>query len=463
MSRIPDEQSMIRITPAEVASSHVDDLLKRQANLRGEGISRDRRRAWYYGNWFIFSIAGLLGAVAAWGLWEPWFNDLAYIQGKIEQIEWAGGANLPAELDLPDDVDLIGLGSITVNNEKFLLLPQTRPLGERDPNRGIDREALQVGKEVGLYVDDEAADEVGMGAVVYVDPNPPAMARPTQSFQEHLKHQQAAGFLLFPTVAALAGLLIGAADGLVCRLWRRVLIAGLVGFFVGFVGCFVTSIIAGMIYMPLRALAENQANGQGAGGLGTLGLLIQVGGRGLAWTLAGMAMGLGQGIALRSGRLLLYGFLGGAIGGLLGGMLFDPIHLILVGEGAPSAHLSRLVGFGVIGLSIGLMIGIVELLARDAWLRMVQGPLSGKEFLVFKDQIQIGASPRSDIYLFNDPEVAERHAVIRAAADQYEIESVDRFRPVLVNGRPVNHQRLRHGDEITLGRTVFVFQRRRTD
>jgi len=34
---------------------------------------------------------------------------------------------------------------------------------------------------------------------------------------------------------------------------------------------------------------------------------------------------------------------------------------------------------------------------------------------------------------------------------------------VLVNGRPVQRARLRHGDQIALGDTVFSFHRRRTD
>jgi hypothetical protein len=177
-----------------------------------------------------------------------------------------------------------------------------------------------------------------------------------------------------------------------------------------------------------------------------------------------MAMGLGQGTALRSPRLLLYGFLGGAIGGLLGGLVFDPIDLILLGADKPSAHWSRLAGIAAIGLCVGLMIGVVELLARDAWLQMQRGPLAGKEFLIFKDLVTLGASPRSDIYLFNDKAIAEKHAVIRAASDQYEIESVGGppF-PLLVNGHVLERGRLRPGDQITLGDTVFVFQRRRTD
>ena len=46
-----------------------------------------------------------------------------------------------------------------------------------------------------------------------------------------------------------------------------------------------------------------------------LAFTVQLLGRTLAWTLVGMAMGLGQGIALRSKRLFIYGFLGGLLVG----------------------------------------------------------------------------------------------------------------------------------------------------
>jgi hypothetical protein len=198
------------------------------------------------------------------------------------------------------------------------------------------------------------------------------------------------------------------------------------------------------------------------GSLGVFGFVLQMVGRSLAWCLAGVAMGLGQGIALRSKRLLIYGLLGGVVGGLLGGMLFDPIDIIFLGADKPSGHWSRLIGFGVIGLSVGGMIGVVELLARDAWLRMTQGPLTGKEFLLFKDVMAVGASPRSDIYLFNDPLVAPDHASIRAVGDEVEIEARKSTHPIVLNNRTVQRARLRHGDNVTIGRTVFVFQRRKS-
>jgi hypothetical protein len=270
------------------------------------------------------------------------------------------------------------------------------------------------------------------------------------------KRRFVASLLMFPLIAACIGLLIGAADGLMCRLLRRALLAGAVGFVFGFVGGFISgNLLAEIIYGLLTRFAAEHT--------GTLAFSLQTGGRGMAWALAGMAMGLGQGLALRSRRLLAYGFLGGLIGGLLGGLLFDPIDMLLLGTDKPSSSVSRWVGFGVIGAVVGLMIGIVERLARDAWLRMTEGPLAGKEFLVFKDVMRMGSSPRSEIYLFNDPAVAAQHAIIRATGDIYEIENTCRENPACLNGRPMQRSRLRHGDRISLGRTAFVFQRQRAD
>src|SRR5262249_14304285 len=157
----------------------------------------------------------------------------------------------------------------------------------------------------------------------------------------------AAGLMLFALVAGMIGLFIGAADGLVCRLPRRALLCGIVGLFVGLVGGFIASLFGGLVYSPLTALAMKQGDG---GGFGSLGFTIQLVGRSLAWGFTGLAMGLGQGLALRSNRLLLYGLIGGVVGGLLGGLFFDPIDLILLGgAGKPSAHWSRLIGIAMIG------------------------------------------------------------------------------------------------------------------
>jgi hypothetical protein len=350
---------------------------------------------------------------------------------------------------------------MVVNGQTVYFLEGVREIKKEGRWKTLDLESLQAGENVGAYVEFIAGRDRDFAFAAFVQRGPPPLwpqkARLTLE-RQHSRHR-AASLLLFPLVAGLIGLFIGAVDGFICRLPRRALLSGAVGLVVGLVGGFITGLIAEVIYAPLSLLATKQALASGS--LSTFAFIIQMIGRSIAWAMAGVAMGLGQGIALRSKRLLLYGLLGGIVGGLLGGILFDPFDQLLLGPDKPSAHWSRLIGFAVVGGSVGAMIGIVELLARDAWLRMTQGPLTGKEFLLFKDIMNIGSSPRSDIYLFNDSQVAEHHAIIRAVGDECEIESRRGTYAVLLNNRSVSRARLRHGDNVTIGRTAFVFQRRR--
>ena len=83
-----DPSGTIRITKEEATSSHVDDMLKRQASLRGEGgIRRSGKGKWYLQNWFVFSIVGCLAAIGGWALLEPWYDDVFYIQGTITALD----------------------------------------------------------------------------------------------------------------------------------------------------------------------------------------------------------------------------------------------------------------------------------------------------------------------------------------------------------------------------------------
>jgi hypothetical protein len=403
----------------------------------------------------------MVGAVLAWAILEPYFDDNEYLQGQIAELNAIDF--LPkAMADSPREVNPANRGSLVINGQKIYFLTNAKELKADGSKPRFDPKTFKVGDTVGVYVEYMRSRDLDLAIGEFVVRSPPPLppARAKMTLDQLSARSHAAGLLLFPLVAGLIGLCVGAVDGLVCRLPRRALLSGLIGLLVGFVGGFVSSILANVAYTPLTQLAMRQG-GDNFASLSTFGFVIQMLGRSLAWCLAGMAMGLGQGIALRSKRLLIYGLLGGVVGGLLGGLLFDPIDLILLGPDKPSAHWSRLIGFGVIGLSVGAMIGVVELLARDAWLRMTQGPLTGKEFLLFKDVMNIGSSPRSDIYLFNDPAVAENHATIRAVGDECEIEARQTTHPIQLNTRALHRGRLRHGDNVTIGRTVFVFQRRK--
>jgi hypothetical protein len=457
--------NLIRITMEDATSAHVEDLLRRQMSLRGEqGVARDQRK-WYYQNWIIFMISGALAAFAAWAVIEPRFEDNPYVQGQITEIH--PDEEMPEYIPGADEKGVQwrigGHGRIQIGDDSIWIADDAREWGPKGAGAIVNVESLKVGQEIGVYAEYHAVagNAISLGRFIVLSPKPWPPGEQHLDIPRLKARTNAMGMLLFPLVAGFIGLALGAADGAVCRHLRRALLSGLIGFFVGLVGGFISGILGDLVYAPLNHLALAQL-GSSDGGFTPLAFLLQMIGRSFAWALAGMAMGLGQGIALRSVRLLLYGLIGGLIGGLFGGLFFDPIDILLLGPDKPSAWISRLVGLLVIGGSVGATIGLVELLARDAWLRMVEGPLAGKEFLLFKDIMNVGASPRSDIYLFNDPQVAQQHAMLRLVGEDCEIEAKNQQTLVMLNNRIVSSSRLRHGDRIAIGRTVFVFQTRKT-
>jgi hypothetical protein len=87
------------------------------------------------------------------------------------------------------------------------------------------------------------------------------------------------------------------------------------------------------------------------------------------------------GIIGRSGKKTAYGAIGGAIGAAIGGLIFDPISFATKG-----GAVSRAVGFALLGMATGIAMGLVESALKDRWLYVTAGPLSGKQFILYKPQ-----------------------------------------------------------------------------
>ncbi|MHB1560139.1 MAG: FHA domain-containing protein [Isosphaeraceae bacterium] len=263
--------------------------------------------------------------------------------------------------------------------------------------------------------------------------------------------------LLFPSVAAMSGLFIGAAEGIMCRNLERALICGSVSLAVGLLGGAVALIPTGIVYAIMRTIASS-VSGHDDVRMPPVGVgwAFQIMGRGAAWAVAAIPAGLGQGIALREPKIIVNGLLGAVLGGLVGGMLFDPIYLVFASDHA-EGWLSRGVGLTTIGLSVGLLVGIVEQWTKSAWLLMKAGPLAGKQFVVFRNPTVLGSSPKADIYLFKDEAIEPRHALIHDRGGRYEIEDLNSADGTYVNGIPVHRKVLHAGDQIVLGKTVLVF------
>ena len=238
------------------------------------------------------------------------------------------------------------------------------------------------------------------------------------------------------------GLCLGAVEGIVGRVYEKAAIGGLLGLTIGFAGGFIGGVLGQIIFGLLLS----------AGGLGFAGVVIA---RVLGWAVVGMCVGLGQGVAIRSTRKILNGLLGGLIGGAVGGLLFD-----FIGGFFQGGETSRAIAITVLGACAGAAIGMVEELAKQAWLRIVQGPLTGKEFILYHAVTAIGSSPKCEITIPKDPYILPQHCAIRTAGRGYTLDSVDERSPAVVNGRPVRQAALRDGDQIQLGHTVLLYSER---
>jgi len=173
--------------------------------------------------------------------------------------------------------------------------------------------------------------------------------------------------------------------------------------------------------------------------------------RGIAWLLVGVAAGVAAGAAARSWKRVGLAAAGGAVGGFLGGFIFDffPVDWEWV---------SQAVGMTLTGLLIGLAMGLVEQASKSRWIEIVAGGLAGKQFILYKNDIVLGSSPRADITLIKDPAIGEFGAQLTMRGSRATISVLDTTTPVLVNGAAVATADIRDSDIISVGNTQLRFR-----
>ena len=252
----------------------------------------------------------------------------------------------------------------------------------------------------------------------------------------------AAFYLNFGALALLSGLiggLINASQVQVLELTpivkRR--------FVQGFVICALLS-LPSTYYSNVAFAAILNAGGWRIGQPGSLAYLIF--GRLIGWSMMGVMLGAGVGIATFSAPNILKGAAGGLAGGFLGGVLFDAISAISGGGLS-----SRLFGLSAIGLMIGLFIGLIQELTKAAWLTVESGRLRGREFRLEKGLATVGRAEESDIGLFGDLAVAPRHATIERRGTEFSIKDLTRDPGTFVNGQRIESAPLHPGDLIGIG------------
>lgn len=251
---------------------------------------------------------------------------------------------------------------------------------------------------------------------------------------------------------------ISAADDFASgALGRGGIFAG-IGFLLGTIGTLVGLFCIGIITILIDQILDKAGikPPESVGGLVFFSMLHRT----PIWLMLGVLCGIVICTLGRSWRRVLLGAIGGAVGGLLGGLLFDPIGYMLGDiQAGGSAWFSRLIGFSVMGITIGFAIAFAEQAAKQAWLSIERGRLIGKQFIIYRNPTRIGASYSNDVFLFKDQSVQPDHARITKRGGGYQIESLPGAL-IRVNGQPVASRAIKSGDTVQIGETVMRFQTR---
>jgi VWFA-related protein len=249
--------------------------------------------------------------------------------------------------------------------------------------------------------------------------------------------------LLGSIAGAGVGLALGGVEALRGREGRRGVRRVVLALLLGGAGGAAGAAIGRALFARLGGVLVQALLGHEAVGL-ALGLAA-------GWSLLGATLGAAGGIAERSARRAAYGVAGGALGGFVGGLLFAA----LAGWHGTSAALA----LGCLGAATGAGIAAAEEVLIATRLRVVKGPLKGREFPLVKAVTTLGRDDRCDVCLSGQEGVGVLHARIRQGAEGLTIEKMGE-EGIWVNDRPIRRTTLVDGDLLRLGSALFRVSRR---
>lgn len=262
-------------------------------------------------------------------------------------------------------------------------------------------------------------------------------------------------------IGLFVGVALGVAEALSGVSPRDAVKSVVVSVPIGIIGGALGLAVGNAFYMPMHNIAFG--GGQPAAP-SVFGFMLELVGRSLGWAFFGLFLGLSQGLAVENAKKLVNGAIGGLIGGGLGGFIFALLDFINGSRAfAVPVEFMRLIGFTVTAGVIGLFIGLIEELTKQASLVHLKGRNEGREFLIFKRETYIGRDELLDVPIFGDPDVEPRHCVIYADARTHRIQDLNTAAGTLVNGQRITQPHiLKDGDIIQLGMTKLKFRDKAT-
>lgn len=274
---------------------------------------------------------------------------------------------------------------------------------------------------------------------------------------------------IFGALGGLAGWwLVGAVATQTWGVWAAAVFVG-----AGLGGCLAALVAAADGAMvkrkPARAIRDGILGGLAGLGFGAAGMLVAQGvflllrggweGRALSWMLLGLLIGAADLLVSRRPLRAAYAALGGLVGGLVGGLLYEGLTRAFLSASGPAQVWLGGVGLVIVGACIGALIPLARQVLARGELRVVGGEQAGLVREV-TDSASIGRYDGNDLYL-PDRGVAWRHAVVRRAADGFELAvlpDVDGTARVGEHtlGPGASHP-LRSGDRIAIGGAELEF------
>jgi hypothetical protein len=253
-----------------------------------------------------------------------------------------------------------------------------------------------------------------------------------------LGNRRLGGAISTTAAAATLGAMIGAGLNLVAGManaqWKRQIRRILAGLLVGGLGGLVGGLIGEILYADL-------------------GLP-----RFLGWMIMGLGIGTADGIYDRSWRKIRNGLIGGALGGLFGGLLFDLIAI------AAADKASRATGFVILGLSVGALIGLAQVVLKDAWLTVLDGFRPGRQLILGQGATLLGRGDHLPLPFlgYSGRDLENEHLRISRQGDGgFVIEDNHSRAGTFLNGQRLDRPALlRDGDLIKLGGNIVRFNHR---
>ena len=172
----------------------------------------------------------------------------------------------------------------------------------------------------------------------------------------------------------------------------------------------------------------------------------------IGWTILGLFIGSVEGIRSLSWNKIKVGIKGGLIGGFLGGLSLEFLRLII-----PEIMYARLVGLLIMGFLIGIFYSLIEHRYSIGVLKLLNGKLKNKEFLIVNKLTKIGASDGSDIQLKDYTGIDDHHAKIYIREDKILIANQDSASPVIINEYRIREHLLKYDDIIHIGTAKLLF------